>query len=96
MYNETRGLANKAVMFLENKSMKEKKDNSFSWYSNEKLSWVLARCVLIALVGFLVVILLGLEEHTYLLFPVVGVPLILTLFNSFSVGNSKKEQNSEK
>ncbi|MES9831957.1 MAG: hypothetical protein ABW139_06900 [Candidatus Thiodiazotropha sp. DIVDIV] len=76
--------------------MKEKKDNSFSWYSNEKISWVWARGVLIALVGFLVVILLGLEDHKYLLFPVVGVPLILTLFNSFSAGNSKKEPNSEK
>jgi hypothetical protein len=76
--------------------MTEQKDNSFSWYSNVKLSWVLGRGAIIALVGFLVVILLGLEEHTYLLFPVVGVPLILTLFNSFSAGNSEKEQNSEK
>jgi uncharacterized membrane-anchored protein len=58
------------------------------WYSNDRLSWILVRGLIVAALGAIVAALLELDPYLWL--GVLGVPILLTAVNVASWRKSKK------
>lgn len=67
---------------LKMKEIKTKK--TFTWYSNENLTWVWGRSLIAMALGFLLIYLIGVEKNHTILIVVVLVPVFLAIFNTFS------------
>jgi len=72
----------------------KKKYNPIFWYSNRSLKIICARSILVAILGIMVIFIVGEEDNLILLLIVITVPLILGLVNSIKKKLNEEENNT--
>ncbi|MCP4340007.1 MAG: hypothetical protein GY799_14220 [Desulfobulbaceae bacterium] len=68
----------------------------YRWYSNDSLLWIWTRSFIAAIIGLVIVLMIGFEKYKDVLLVSFGVPLSLGISNSFFRKNSDNNKNSDK